>query len=113
MSARQPANKTKCLRPLRNTIKLKLMSESLKELVSICESLPKELADELVDFARFLKQKSAPRRKKTSLHKESGDKKWQRILCSERRRPKLDAMIAKVERDISEGKTQPLDLNKL
>jgi hypothetical protein len=73
------------------------MSVVAEELVEIVGSLSEEKAREVVDFARFLKQ-------------QSGDQEWERIIGDARPRPKLDAFVADALR---EGKSEPLDTNKL
>jgi hypothetical protein len=73
------------------------MSVVAEELVEIVGSLSEEKAREVVDFARFLKQ-------------QSGDQEWERIIGDTRPRPKLDAFVADALR---EGKSEPLDTNKL
>jgi hypothetical protein len=73
------------------------MSVVAEELVEIVGGLSEEKAREVVDFARFLKQ-------------QSGDQEWERIIGDTRPRPKLDAFVADALR---EGKSEPLDTNKL
>jgi len=73
------------------------MTAAAKELVELIGELPEEKAREVVDFARFLKQ-------------QAGDLEWERIIGDARPRPKLDAFVAEALR---EGKSEPLDTNKL
>jgi hypothetical protein len=69
-----------------------------KELVTICEQLPPQKVEELVDFARFLHQEAAG--------SSDGDKEWERIVADPRSRPKLDAFAAQA---LHEGDSAPLD----
>ena len=73
------------------------MSAVFQELISIVEELPEEKAREVVDFARFLKERS-------------GDGAWERIISDTRPRPKLEAFVADALR---EGTSEPLDVDKL
>jgi hypothetical protein len=73
------------------------MSVVAEELIEIVDGLSEEKAREVVDFARFLKQ-------------QSGDQEWERIIGDTRPRPKLNAFVADALR---EGKSEPLDINKL
>lgn len=73
------------------------MSSISDELVSIVNKLPEEQARELVDFARFLEQRTS-------------DAEWERIINDEQPRPKLNAFVAAAMR---EGPAEPLDPSKL
>ena len=73
------------------------MSTAVQELVRVCEALPPERQSEVVDFARFL-------------HQQADDTAWERIIADKRPRPKLDKFVADALR---EGKSEPLDTNKL
>jgi len=73
------------------------MSAVSQELVEIVDGLPAEKAREVVDFARFL-------------HQQADDTAWERIIADKRPRPKLDKFVADALR---EGKSEPLDTNKL
>jgi hypothetical protein len=73
-----------------------------KELVTICEQLPPQKLEELVDFARFLQQQTAS--------ESDGDKQWERIVNDPRPRPKLDAFAAQ---SLREGESAPLDPDAL
>ena len=56
------------------------MSIETHELIRICESLPEEKRAEVADFARFL------------LAQEDDDR-WEQLIASGQRRPKLDAFL--------------------
>lgn len=73
------------------------MTAAAKELVELLGELPEEKARAVVDFARFL-------------HQQADDAAWERIISDTRPRPKLDAFVAEALR---EGKSEPLDTNKL
>jgi hypothetical protein len=73
------------------------MTAAAKELVELIGALSEEKARELVDFAHFLRQ-------------QADDAAWERIIGDARPRPKLDAFVADALR---EGKSEPLDTNKL
>jgi len=66
--------------------------------VTICEQLPPQKAEELVDFARFLQQQAAS--------ESDGDKQWERIIADPRPRAKLDAFV---QQALHEGESAPLD----
>jgi hypothetical protein len=69
-----------------------------EELVTICEQLPPQKVEELVDFARFLQHQAAG--------ESDGDKQWERIVNDPRPRAKLDAFA---EQSLREGESVPLD----
>jgi hypothetical protein len=73
------------------------MTAAAKELVELIGALPEAKARAVVDFARFL-------------HQQADDAAWERILGDTRPRPKLDAFVAGALR---EGKSEPLDMDKL
>ncbi len=72
------------------------MSNDTQELIRICEQLPAGKRAEVTDFARFL------------LARE-GDERWEQLLDSPARRPKLDAFLKK---SAAEPAT-PLDVERL
>ena len=78
------------------------MAPKTEELVNICEQLPPQKVEELVDFARFLQQQAAG--------ETEGDKQWERILADRRPRAKLDVFA---EQALHEGESVPLDPNKM
>ncbi len=72
------------------------MSTETQELIRICESLPEEKRAEVADFARFL------------LARED-DERWEQLIASGRRRPKLDAFL----RQSAAEPSTPLDVDRL
>ena len=72
------------------------MSMETQELIRICESLPEEKRAEVADFARFL------------LARED-DERWERLIASGQRRPKLDAFL----RQSAAEPSTPMDLDRL
>ena len=73
------------------------MTAAAKELVELVGALPEDKARAVVDFARFLQH-------------QADDAAWERIISDARSRPKLDAFVADA---LHEGKSEPLDTNKL
>ena len=92
------------------------MKDDLKELVSIAKGLSAEKAAEVVDFARFLRQRTKARRRRVAKSKVLGDAKddaeWERIINDPRPRPKLTAMLDVLARDEREGKIEPMDFSR-
>lgn len=75
-----------------------------KELLTICEELPPQKVEALIDFARFLRQQT---------HAEpdtGGDAAWERIIADTHPRPKLDAFVQEAT---TEGPLEPLDPARL
>jgi hypothetical protein len=72
------------------------MTRETEELIEICEQLPDAKRSEVADFARFL------------LARED-DERWEQIIGSPTRRPRLDAFI---EESAQEAES-PLDLEEL
>ncbi len=72
------------------------MSTETEELIRLWESLPAERRAEVADFARFL------------LARED-DERWEQLLASEQRRPKLDAFL----RQSAAEPATPMDLDRL
>ena len=56
------------------------MSNETQELIRICESLPEGKRSEVADFARFLLARQ-------------DDERWEQLIASPERRPKLDAFL--------------------
>ena len=73
------------------------MNGTSQELIEIVDSLPKDKAREVVDFARFLQQ-------------QAGDLEWERIIADKRTYPKLEKFAAEALR---EGTAELLDPSKL
>jgi hypothetical protein len=72
------------------------MSTDTQELIRICEALPEAKRVEVADFARFLLA-------------QEGDQRWEEIIASPARRPKLDAFL---KESVREG-AEPLDPERL
>ena len=83
------------------------MTGVTEELVRICQELPADKVGELVDFARFLRQRTL---RDQSASPEGGDAAWERIIRDPRPRPKLDAFVKAA---LAEGQAEPLDPDKL
>jgi hypothetical protein len=87
------------------------MTSHLRELTSIAKDLPDDKAEELVDFARFLRQKvkATAKSKKKRASKVDGDKEWERILNDPRPSPKFQKFLEKART----GKSSPMDYDRL
>jgi hypothetical protein len=72
------------------------VSSETQELISICEQLPQAKRLEVADFARFLLARQA-------------EERWEQIVDSPTRRPKLDAFL---KESAKEG-AEPLDPDRL
>jgi hypothetical protein len=72
------------------------MSTETEELIRICESLPEDKRAEVTDFARFL------------LARED-DQRWEQLIATEQRRPKLDAFL----RESAAEPATPMDVERL
>ena len=59
---------------------MNLMSTETQELIRICEALPEGKRAEVADFARFLLARQ-------------DDERWEQLIASDQRRPKLDAFL--------------------
>ena len=66
-----------------------------------------EKANELVNFARFLRQQVQA---KASQNLPNGDAAWERIINDPTPRPKLDVFVKQA---LEEGEAELLDLDKL
>ena len=73
------------------------MSSETKELLEICEQLPRPRREEVADFARFL------------LARES-DERWEELIASPHGRPKLEAFLRE---SAAEAPAEPLDPERL
>jgi hypothetical protein len=69
-----------------------------EEAARLVDSLPPEKAQAIVEFARYLADKA-------------DEDAWQARVTSPRHAPKLEAMMADVEREIAAGAGEPLDLD--
>ena len=72
------------------------MSSETQELIRICEALPEGKRTEVADFARFLLA-------------QQDDERWEQLIASPQRRPKLDAFL----RESAAEPPTPLDHNRL
>jgi hypothetical protein len=72
------------------------MSTETQELLRICEALPEGKRTEVADFARFLLARQ-------------DDERWEQLLASPQRRPKLEAFL----RQSAAEPATPLDHNRL
>ena len=86
------------------------MNSAVVEITRITHSLPPRKKAQLLDFARALQSgRSLP-----SLAKpKSGDAEWERIIKEPRTRPKLAAKLKQLERQVAEGKDEPMDWDRL
>ena len=71
------------------------MDTETQELIRICESLPEEKRAEVADFARLLAREE--------------DERWEQLVASGQRRPKLDAFL----RQSAGEPATPMDLDRL
>jgi uncharacterized protein DUF2281 len=72
------------------------MSIATEEIIRLCEALPDDKRDEVADFARFLLARQ-------------DDEKWERLLASEKPRPRLESLLRE---SAAEGEA-PLDPSRL
>ncbi len=72
------------------------MSTVTRELIRICEALPEGKRAVVADFARFLLSRQ-------------DDERWEQLIASDERRPKLDAFL----RESATEPSTPLDCNRL
>ena len=72
------------------------MSTETQELIRLCEQLPESKRDEVADFARFLLARQ-------------DDERWERLIASPERRPKLDEFL----RESAAEPESPLDPSRL
>ena len=72
------------------------MSIATEEIIRLCEALPEDKRDEVADFARFLIARQ-------------DDEKWERLLVSEKPRPRLESFL---HESAAEGEA-PLDPERL
>jgi hypothetical protein len=66
------------------------------EIIRLCESLPESKRTEVADFARFLLARQE-------------DERWEELIASGQRRPKLDAFL----REAAAEPPTPLDRSRL
>jgi hypothetical protein len=72
------------------------MSTDSQELIRLCEALPEGKRNEVADFARFLLARQ-------------DDERWEQLIASGQRRPKLDAFL----RESAAEPPTPLDPSRL
>lgn len=80
------------------------MSTDTQALVEICERLSATKRAEVVDFARFLLA-----RERAEAGDDEDDARWEAILASPNRRPKLDAFLEASAKEPAE----PMDVERL
>ncbi|MEI9896825.1 MAG: hypothetical protein WDN28_23960 [Chthoniobacter sp.] len=74
---------------------------AVEELTKICETLPVQKVEELVDFARFLQ---------TRVAESPDDAAWEKIIAEPAPRPKFEAFMAAA---LAEEPAEPLTPDKL
>jgi len=72
------------------------MSTETQELLSICEALSPNKREELADFARYLLARQ-------------DEERWEQLLASPQRRPKLEAFL----QESAKESASPLDQSRL
>ena len=79
------------------------------------KSLPDVAVQQVLAYALSLKPQPPVKRPahKPARRTVDGDAEWERIIADKRPRPKLEAMVAEVERQVATGKSEPLDLRRL
>ena len=71
-----------------------------QETAKLVASLPPQKAEAVLDFARYLAERA-------------DDEAWDESFARAAHSPKFKAFLAEVEREIAEGKSEPLDPRKL
>lgn len=72
------------------------MSTETKEIIDICEALPPEKQSAVAEFARFLLSRA-------------DDERWEKLIASPKRRPKLEAFV----RESAAEPDKPMDFKRL
>lgn len=72
------------------------MSGLAKEAAEIVEALPREKAEAVLEFARYLADKT-------------DEEEWDRQFDDPKYRPRFDAFVKQAQAEIASGKTGPLD----
>ena len=67
-----------------------------EEAAKLVDSLPPEKAKALIEYARYLADKA-------------DEEAWESRFEDPRFQPKFKAMLREADRDVAEGKTEPLD----
>jgi len=76
------------------------VSTATTEIVRLCEALPEEKRMEVMDFARFLLDRT----------EHPGDVAWEERLTDPVRRPKLETFL---QQSAAEGGDESLDITRL
>jgi hypothetical protein len=76
------------------------MKPLAQEAARLVEALPREKAQALIEYARYLAEKA-------------DDEEWDRKFSDPRYAPKLKKLMARVEREIRTGATEPLAIDRL
>jgi hypothetical protein len=76
------------------------MTKLAEEAARLVEMLPQDKAQALLEYARYLVEKS-------------DEEAWERRFTDPRYSPKLAAMMQEVEQEIAAGQTEPFDPNRL
>ena len=71
-----------------------------EETIQLIESLPADKAAALVEYARYLAEKS-------------DEEEWERKFNDPKYFSKLKARLAEVDQEIAQGQSEPLDLRRL
>jgi hypothetical protein len=72
------------------------MSTATQEILRVCETLPPEKQNEVVDFARFLAA-------------QQGDAAWEKLIASNQPRPRLEQFL----RESALEADEPMNLERL
>lgn len=72
------------------------MTAIAEETMKLVETLPSDKAQALLEFARYLVERA-------------DEEEWERKFNDPKYRPKFNAFLEEAEREIREGKTEPLE----
>jgi hypothetical protein len=87
------------------------MANAVTELKKVAGSLPEDLAEQVLSYALFLQ--SRPANVQRGKQESEGDAEWERILADKQPRPKLEARLRQVKKQVAAGKSEPLDFSRL
>lgn len=76
------------------------MTQLAKVTAQLVDMLPPKKRQALFDYARYLVERT-------------DEEEWDRQFSSPHHRPKLKALMSRVERELAEGKSRPLRLGDL
>ncbi len=76
------------------------MTKLAEEAAKLIDSLPPDKARALLDYARYLAE-------------HVDEEEWDRKFSDSKYAKKFGALIAEVDREIAQGKTEPLDPSRL